>query len=170
MISAWPKAVEGQEEICQKFEVIKEVITGIRAIRKEKDIANKESLRLFIVPGEKGFIPEYNSIIFKIANLSELIISGEEISGAMSFRVNTSAYYIPLAEVVNTEVEIAKIEDELRYTIGFLEVVMKKTGNERFMSSAPANVVELERKKQTDAEEKIKMLEERLLSYRSSMN
>ena len=170
MISEWPKAVTGKEEICTKFELVKEAITGIRSIRKEKEIANKELLRLFIVPGEKGFIPEYNPVLVKMANLSELQESADEITGAMSFRVNTSAYYVPLGDVVNPEEEVLKIEDELKYTIGFLESVMKKTGNERFMNSAPVQVVELERKKQTDAEEKIRMLEERLLSFKSSMN
>jgi len=170
MISPWPKAIAGQEEICSKFELVKEAITGIRSIRKEKEIANKEALKLFIVPGEKGYVPEYNSILTKMANLSELQVATEEISGALSFRVNTSAFYIPLGAVVNPQEEVIKIEDELKYTIGFLESVMKKTGNERFMNSAPAQVVELERKKQTDAQEKIRMLEERLLSFKSSMN
>ena len=169
MISEWPKAVAGQDEICEKFELIKEAITGIRAIRKEKEIANKEPLKLFIVPGEKGYIPEYNPVLVKMANLSELEVTGDEISGAISFRVNTSAFYIPLGEVVNLDEEIIKIEEELKYTQGFLISVMKKTGNVRFMSSAPAQVVELERKKQSDAEEKIKMLEERLLSFKSSL-
>jgi len=170
MISSWPKAIAGQEEICAKFELIKEAITGIRAIRKEKEIANKEPLKLYIVPGEKGYIPVYNPVLSKMANLSELQVTESEISGAMSFRVSTSAFYVPLGDVVNPEEEVIKIEDELKYTIGFLESVMKKTGNERFMNSAPAQVVELEKKKQTDAEEKIRMLEERLLSFKSSMN
>ncbi len=170
MISQWPKPISGQEEICEKFEVIKEVITGIRSIRKAKEIANKEQLQLFIAPGEKGYIPEYNSIVFKMANLSQLQITTEEVAGAMSFRVNTTAYYLPLGDVVNLQEEILKIEEELKYTLGFLEAVMKKTGNERFMSSAPAQVVDLERKKQTDAQEKIKMLEERILSFKSSMD
>jgi len=170
MISAWPKPVSNQDKICEKFELIKEAITGIRAIRKEKEIANKEPLRLLIVVGEKGYIPEYNPILIKIGNLSDLQVTDQEVDGAMSFRVNTSAFYIPLGDVVNLDEEIAKIEEELKYTIGFLESVKKKTGNERFMNSAPAQVVELERKKQTDAEEKIKMLEERLVSFRSSMN
>ena len=170
MISQWPKPILGHEEICEKFELIKEVITGIRAIRKAKEIANKEQLQLFIAPGEKGYIPEYDSIVFKMANLSQLQITTNEVAGAMSFRVNTTAYYLPLGDVVNLQEEILKIEEELKYTLGFLEAVMKKTGNERFMSSAPAQVVDLERKKQTDAQEKIKMLEERLLSFKSSMN
>jgi len=169
MISSWPKPIANQEDICEKFELIKEAITGIRAMRKEKDIANKEHLKLFIVPGEKGFIPEYNPILLKMGNLSELEVTDQEVDGAMSFRVNTSAFYIPLGDVVNIEDEISKIDEELKYTIGFLESVKKKTGNERFMNSAPAQVVELERKKQTDAEEKIKMLQERLISFKSSM-
>jgi len=169
MISAWPKPVANQEEICEKFELIKDAVTGIRAIRKEKDIANKEQLQLFIVAGEKGYIPEYNPILLKMGNLSELKVTHQEIDGAMSFRVNTTAFYVPLGDVVNPEEEIAKIEEELKYTIGFLESVKKKTGNERFMSSAPTQVVELERKKQTDAEEKIKMLGERLVSFKTSM-
>jgi valyl-tRNA synthetase len=170
MISPWPKPIANQNEICEKFELIKEAITGIRSIRKEKEIANKEQLRLFIVPGEKGFIPAYNPILIKMGNLSELQLAEKEVEGAISFRVNTSAFYVPLGDIVNLADEVVKIEDELKYTIGFLESVMKKTGNERFMNSAPAQVVDLERKKQSDAEEKIKMLEERLLSFKSSMN
>jgi valyl-tRNA synthetase len=169
MISAWPKPTANQGDIRDKFELVKEAITGIRAIRKEKEIANKEQLRLFIVPGEKGFIPEYNPILLKMGNLSELQVTDNEIDGAMSFRVNTSAFYIPLGDIVNLEDEIVKIEEELIYTIGFLESVKKKTGNERFMNSAPARVVELERKKQSDSEEKIKMLKEQLVSFKSSM-
>jgi valyl-tRNA synthetase len=99
-----------------------------------------------------------------MGNLSDLKIVDTEISGAMSFRVNTSAYYIPLDEV-NTEDERAKIEEEFKYTIGFLDAVMKKMSNERFVNSAPAQVVELERKKKADAEEKIRLLKERLASF-----
>ena len=170
MISQWPKPLANQNETCEKFELIKEAITGLRAIRKEKEIANKEQLRLMIVPGEKGFLSEYNPILIKMGNLSDLVVTDQEVEGAISFRVNTTAFYVPLGDIVNLEDEVVKIEDELKYTIGFLESVMKKTGNERFMNSAPIQVVNLERKKQTDAEEKIKMLEERLLSFRSSMN
>ncbi len=170
MIAPWPKPHENSSDTCEKFELVKEAITGLRAVRKEKEIANKEQLRLFILPGEKGYIQEYDSILLKMGNLSELKISSNEIAGAVSFTVFTSTFYVPLEVVANPETEIAKIEEELKYTVGFLESVMKKTGNERFMKSAPAQVIELERKKQTDAEEKIKMLEERLLSFKSSLN
>jgi valyl-tRNA synthetase len=171
MISPWPKHETARNhEICERFEVIKEAITAIRAIRKEKEIANKELLRLFIIPGEKGFLPEYNTILMKMGNLAELHVTGREVDGAMSFRVGTTAFYVPLGDVVNIKDEATKIEEELKYAIGFLESVKKKTGNERFMNSAPIQIIELERKKQTDAEEKIKMLEERLLSFRSAMD
>lgn len=166
MIQAWPKSIALNGEFTDRFEMLKEAITGIRAIRKEKDIANKEQVSLCIVPGEKGYFPEYNPILLKMGNLSDLKVVDEEISGAMSFRVKTSAFYIPLGDVVNVEDEIAKIIEELKYTEGFLETVMKKMGNERFVSSAPAKVVELERKKKEDAEEKIKILKERLMGFR----
>jgi len=166
MVQAWPKSLALDGEVTERFEMLKEAITGIRAIRKEKDIANKEKVSLCIVPGEKGYFPEYDPILLKMGNLSDLKVVGEEISGAVSFRVKTSAYYIPLGDVVNVEDEIAKIEEELKYTSGFLETVMKKMGNERFVNSAPAQVVELERKKKEDAEEKIKILKERLTAYK----
>ena len=166
MIQTWPKSIALDGEVTDRFEMLKEAITGIRAVRKEKDISNKEKVSLCIVPGEKGFIPEYNPILLKMGNLSDLEIVNEEISGAVSFRVKASAFYVPLAEVVNVEDEIAKIEEELKYTVGFLETVMKKMGNERFINSAPAQVVELEQKKKKDAEEKIKILKERLRSIK----
>ena len=166
MVQSWPKAVTLDGEISDKFEMLKEVITGIRAIRKEKDIANKEKLSLFIIPGEKGYIPELNPVLVKMGNLSDLKVVAEEVSGAMSFRVRTSAFYIPFGTSINLEDEVAKIEEELKYTKGFLDSVMKKMSNERFVKNAPAEVVELEKKKQSDAEEKIKILRERLESLR----
>jgi valyl-tRNA synthetase len=168
MISAWPKSKNKNNDICEKFELLKETIAGIRAIRKEKEIANKEQIRLFVVPREKGFNPEFNPVLIKMGNISDLQVTNSEIEGAMSFRVNTSAFYVPLGDVVNINDEVVKIEEELSYAIGFLESVRKKTGNERFMNSAPSHVVELERKKQSDAEEKIRLLTERANSLRSN--
>ena len=162
MVQKWPKSTALDGEITEKFEMLKEAVTGIRSIRKEKDIANKEKVSLYIVPGEKGYISELNPVLLKIGNLLELKVVEEEIPGAMSFMVKTSAFYIPFGDVVNVEEEIAKIKEELKYTQGFLDTVMKKMGNERFVSSAPANVVARERKKMEDAEEKIKLLKERL--------
>jgi valyl-tRNA synthetase len=167
MVQPWPVSAAPNTAVTEKFEMLKEAITGIRAIRKEKEIANKEPLSLYIIPGEKGYVPELNPILVKMGNLSELKAVTEEVSGSMSFRVGTSAFYIPLGSDVNVEEEIAKIEEELKYTIGFLESVMKKMSNERFVNNAPAQVVELEKKKQADAEEKIKILKERLESLKN---
>jgi valyl-tRNA synthetase len=166
MVQAWPKSTSLDGEITNKFEMVKEAITGIRAIRKEKDIANKEQLELCIMPGEKGYIPEFNPVLVKMGNLSDLKIVEQEVSGALSFRVQTSAFYIPLGSAVNVEEEVVKIEEELKYTEGFLESVMKKMSNERFVKNAPTQVVELEKKKQADAEEKIRLLKERLESLK----
>ena len=167
MVQSWPASVAPDAEVTEKFEMLKEAITGIRSIRKEKEIANKEPLSLYIVPGEKGYVPELNPILVKMGNLTELKQVNEEVSGSMSFRVGTSAFYIPLDSAVNPEEEIVKIEEELKYTLGFLNSVMKKMSNERFVKNAPAQVVELEKKKQADAEEKIKILKERLESLKN---
>jgi valyl-tRNA synthetase len=162
MVQSWPASTGLDGQVTEKFEMLKEAISGIRAIRKEKEIANKEKLSLSVIPGEKGYFPELNPVLEKMGNLSDLHIVQEEVSGSMSFRVGTSAFYIPLGSAVNIEEEISKIEEELKYTRGFLDSVMKKMSNERFVKNAPAQVVELEKKKQADAEEKIKILAERL--------
>jgi len=109
-------------------------------------------------------VPEFNPVLIKMGNLSKLEVCTEEVQGASSFLVKATAFYIPVSGNVDIAEEIVKINEELSYTRGFLESVMRKLGNERFVGSAPANVVELERKKQADAEEKIKILEERLSS------
>lgn len=167
MVQSWPVSAEIDGQVTEKFEMLKEVISGIRSIRKEKEIANKEPLSLYIIPGEKGYVAELNPILIKMGNLTELKEVNEEVSGSMSFRVETSAFYIPFGSDVNVEEEIAKIKEELKYTMGFLDSVMKKMSNERFVNNAPAQVVELEKKKQADAEEKFKILRERLESLKN---
>ena len=105
---------------------------------------------------------ELNSVVSKLGNLSGLEIRTEEVEGAATFMVKSTAFYIPFSGNVDVEAEVSKIREELAYFRGFLEAVIKKLGNEKFVGSAPAKVVEIERKKQADAEEKIKILEERL--------
>lgn len=164
MLASWPKVASRNEAVCEKFELIKELVSGIRSIRKEKNIASREEIELFLIPGEKGYVPEYNSVVKKLGNSSRLEICRVEIAGAATFMVKSTAIYIPYAGNVDLAAEIAKINEELAYNRGFLESVVKKLGNEKFVGSAPAKVVEIERKKQADAEEKIKILEERLAS------
>jgi len=162
MMAEWPKAGVANSALITDFEEVKEAISAIRKVRRDNNIANKEPLALSVLKGGKGFHEAFNPVLVKMANLSLLDLVTEEVKGAASFMVKTSEFYIPLGDLVNVEEEIRKLEEELKYAKGFLAAVMKKLGNERFVNNAPANVVELERKKQADAEAKIKALEERL--------
>lgn len=166
MMAEWPKPAAANQELVEQFDFLAEAISGLRTIRKEKNIANKEQLALSILPGEKGYVERFNPVLVKMGNLNELNIVSEKVDGALSFRVMASEFYVPLGDLVNVEEEIEKIEKELKYTRGFLTGVMKKLSNERFVSSAPEKVVQIERKKQEDAEAKIKLLEERLASLK----
>jgi valyl-tRNA synthetase len=167
MMAEWPKATGKNEVLCERFELAKEVISGIRTIRKDKNIASRDAIELFIIPGEKGYVPEFNKVICKLGNVSELGLRTEEFAGAATFMVWSTAYYIPFAGNIDVEVEVAKINEELTYYRGFLDTVLKKLANEKFVTSAPASVVGLERKKQADAEEKLKILEDRLSALNS---
>ena len=168
MMASWPKASGKNEELCVRFELVKELISGMRNVRKDKNIANKEQIALYIIPGEKGYVTELNSVVSKLGNLSGLEIRTEEVEGAATFMVKSTAFYIPFSGNVDVEAEVTKIQEELVYFRGFLETVIKKLGNEKFVGSAPAKVVEIERKKQADAEEKIKILEERLAIFQQA--
>ncbi len=166
MMSTWPKASVQNVELCDRFEIAKELVSGIRTIRKDKNIASKDAIELFIIPGEKGYVPEFNQVVCKLGNVSKLETRSEEVVGAATFMVKASAFYIPFAGNVDVEAEVAKINEDLTYNRGFLESVIKKLSNEKFVGSAPAKVVEIERKKQADIEEKIKILEERLATFK----
>ncbi len=166
MISQLPKAVEYDKELLSTFEDVKEAVSGIRKIRKDKNIAFKDTIELSAHKGDKGFDPTFNSILVKLGNLSVLTLVDEEIKGAASFRVKSSNFYIPLEGFIDVEEELKKLEEELKYTRGFLASVMKKLGNERFVSGAPEAVVTKEKEKQADAEAKIKVLEERIASMK----
>ncbi|WP_346862115.1 valine--tRNA ligase [uncultured Draconibacterium sp.] len=166
MISQLPKAGEYDKELLATFEDVKEAVSGIRKIRKDKNIAFKDTIELSAQKGDKGFDETYNSILIKLGNLSELTLVDEEVKGAASFRVKSSNFYIPLEGFIDVEEELKKLEEELKYTKGFLTSVMKKLGNERFVNNAPEAVVAKEKEKQADAESKIKVLEERIASMK----
>jgi valyl-tRNA synthetase len=162
MVAEMPVAGKYDSTLLESFENVKEAVSGIRKIRLEKNIANKESLAIAIQKGEKGFEGNYKSILVKLGNLSELTLVDEEIKGATSFRVKSTNYYVPLEGLLDSVEELKKLEEELVYTKGFLNSVMKKLGNERFVAGAPTDVVAKEKAKQVDAEAKIKILEERI--------
>jgi len=166
MISQLPKDVAFDAKLLAQFEDVKEAVSGIRKIRKEKNIAFKDTIELSVQQGDKGFDETYNSILVKLGNLSALNLVNEEVKGAASFRVNSTNFYIPLEGFIDAEEELKKLEEELQYAKGFLNSVMKKLGNERFVNNAPEAVVAKEKAKQADAEAKIKILEERIASMK----
>lgn len=159
MISILEKISIVDENIISEFETTQEIITNIRNIRKQKNIAFKDAIELQI-KGEHS--KRFDSIISKLTNLSSMTMTEEEQKAAMSFIVKSVEYYIPLGDNINIEEEIAKIKEELKYTEGFLNSVMKKLSNEKFVSGAPEKVLEIEKQKQADAESKIISLKERL--------
>jgi len=161
IVSPWPKVNAIDANVLANEKIAAEVISGIRTIRKEKNIANKDQVELFVKLNEDTD-KSFDSVITKLGNLSALQYVGAKVEGALSFRVKSNEYYIPLAGAVNIEEEIATLRQELKYTQGFLNSVMKKLSNERFVNNAPGQVITNERKKQSDAEAKIKTIEEQL--------
>ena len=161
-ISSWPKSTGYDETLIAQFEDVKEAIAGLRTIRTKNNIPNKDQLELAIMVGDKGFAPEFNSVLVKMGNLSALNVVTEEVKLAASFLVKSTTFFVPLGGTIDVEEELKKLQTELDYTKGFLGSVMKKLGNERFVSSAPEAVVAVERAKQADAEAKIKVLEEQI--------
>ncbi len=152
------------EGIIKNFEIVKEVIGGIRTIRLQKNIAQKEALSLQVV-GENP-VAAFNSIISKLCNLNDIEVEGNKSEGSASFMVGTTEYAVPLGNLINVEEELKKLEADLKYNEGFLQSVLKKLSNEKFVSKAPANVIEMERKKQADAESKIASLKESIAALK----
>ncbi|MGE0077482.1 MAG: valine--tRNA ligase [Bacteroidales bacterium] len=165
MVSLMPKSNGYNIEVLDQFDRVKSIIAGVRTIRQEKNIAIKQSLSTSIRSAET-FESGNEAIIVKLAGLDNLVYVNDKIGGAASFMVGTLEVYVPLEGLVDAEEEKAKLIEELNYTKGFLESVMKKLNNERFVNGAPANVVDLEKKKQADALAKIQTLEERIASLK----
>ena len=153
-------------ETVRQFEVVKEVISNVRSIRLQKNIAQKETLELQVV-GENP-IAEFNPVIMKMCNLSAIDVVDTKTEGAASFMVGTTEYAVPLGNMIDVEAEIARMEAELKHKEGFLQGVMKKLSNEKFVNNAPAAVLELERKKQADAESIINSLKESIAALKKA--
>ncbi|MCC8134419.1 MAG: valine--tRNA ligase [Tannerellaceae bacterium] len=163
MISLQPQITAVDQAYLEAFEVVKEIIGGIRTIRLQKNIPAKETLQLEIV-GEH--MEAFNPVITKLCNISSIANVNEKSAGAVSFLVRTTEYAVPLGNMINVEEELARLAEELAYQQGFLASVLKKLSNESFVSKAPAQVIEMERKKQADAESKIKSLEESIAALK----
>ncbi|SHG58294.1 valine--tRNA ligase [Winogradskyella jejuensis] len=157
IISKYPELESYNSKLIEDFELVKEAVSGIRTIRKEKNIAFKDAIELSIINNE-NLDASFNSVIAKMGNISNLRIVTEPIEGALTFRVKSNEYFIPVAGTINVEEEIKKLTEELSYTQGFLKSVQKKLSNERFVNNAPEQVVASEKKKEADALAKIETI------------
>ena len=163
VIAKWPEVGHIDENRISQFDFAAEVIAGVRTIRKEKNIPMKEALELSVLNTEE-MSKDWDVIIAKLTNLSSISYIAAPLDGALTFRVKSNEYFVPMDGAIDIEAEIVKIKEELDYTKGFLLSVQKKLSNERFVNNAPENVIALERKKQADAEAKIETLEKSLAS------
>ncbi len=166
MVSPMAAPAAYDEELLKQFEAVKEVISNIRAIRLQKNIGQKEELELQVV-GENP-VAAYTAVITKMCNLSAIQSVASKTEGAASFMVGTTEYAVPLGNLIDVEAEIVRMEAELKHKEGFLQGVMKKLSNEKFVNNAPAAVIELERKKQADAESIIKSLKESIAALKKA--
>jgi len=150
-------------DILKQFEFTQEVINNVRKVRSDKNIANRESIQL-VVKGTAN--KDFDCVIAKLCNVSKVSYVAEAPAGAFGFIVGSTEFFVPLTGSVDVEAEIKKLEEELKYTQGFLKSVEAKLSNERFVSGAPAAVVDKERKKKADAEAKIAVIEQQLAGLR----
>ncbi len=162
MITRLPEAGEVNADLLYQFELVKQVITSVRNIRNEKSLPMKDALTLKYMTGDSAYVDAFDSVVKKLANLSDIVSVEQKPYDAVSFIVKNTEYYIPIEGRLNIAEELDKLNKELEYTRGFLNAVMKKLSNERFVSSAPAEVVERENIKKTDAENKIASLEKQI--------
>ncbi len=163
MVQLMPKANAVNEKLMADFEKTKEIIAGIRTIRLQKNIPNKESLQLQIIGGHNA---DFDAVISKLCSLESLVKVTEKSPNAVSFLSGTTEYAVPMGSLINAEEEIRKMEDEIVYLEGFIQSVMKKLSNERFVQNAKPEIVEIERKKLSDAESKIASLKESIAGMR----
>ena len=164
MVSPMQQPAAYDERLVAEFESVKEVISSLRSIRLQKNIAQKEALELQVVGTNP--VAAYDAVIEKMCNLSAIRQVEAKAEGAASFMVGTTEYAVPLGNLIDVEAEIARMEAELKHKEGFLAGVMKKLSNEKFVNNAPAAVIELERKKQADAESIIRSLKESIAALK----
>ena len=163
IIAEYPKTVKVNESLIEGFKIASEVISGIRTIRKDKNISFKEQIE-FSVLNNDNVSDDFDAVIEKLGNLSALNYVSEKVDGALSFRVKSNEYFIPMGDAIDVEAEKAKLEEELKYNEGFLKSVQKKLSNERFVNNAPEQVIAMERKKEADALSKIETIKASLSS------
>ena len=153
------------EQLIADFEQVKQIVSGVRMVRSQKNIAPKEALELQTVNANN--YSKYNAAIQKMANVSAINVVTEKDATASAFMIGTDEFAVPLSNMIDIDSEIAKAEAQLQHLEGFLAGVMKKLSNERFVQNAPEQVVAMERKKQHDSEEKIAALKESIAALKA---
>lgn len=161
ILAEWPKVGTIDENVLKSFGTAEEIITNIRNIRKQNNIANKVKMDMFVKINSTDDT-SFDAVLVKMGNLSKLEYVTEKVANAYSFLVNSNEFFIPFGEDIDIEAERSKLQEELDYTKGFLQSVLKKLQNEKFVAGAPAQVLENERKKEADSLQKIAVLEEKL--------
>lgn len=163
IVASWPTAKPINETLISEFDFASEVISGIRTIRKEKNIAFKDAIGFSVINNEKASTT-FDAIIQKMGNLEAIEYVDEAVEGALTFRVKSNEYFVPMVGAIDVEAEIKKLTEELNYTEGFLKSVQKKLSNDRFVNNAPEQVVASEKKKEADALAKIETIKASLAS------
>ena len=158
IVNHWPKTTTIDTALLTDFEFASEVISGIRTIRKEKNIAFKDTISLSVINTEKVH-SQFDVVIKKLGNISEMTPVSSGVEGALTFRVKSNEYFIPIEGTIDVAQEILKLKEELKYTQGFLKSVQGKLKNQKVVSGAPQQVVDNERKKEADAIAKIETIE-----------
>jgi valyl-tRNA synthetase len=159
IVAEYPKMTSVNSKLIADFDFATDVISGIRTIRKDKNIPFKDVIELRVVNNEKAS-SYFDSIIMKLGNITDLQYVTEKVDGALSYRVKSNEYFIPITGNIDVEAEIAKLTEELNYTQGFLKSVQIKLSNEKFVANAKPEIIENERKKETDALAKIATIEQ----------
>ena len=163
-----PDPTKADDELTAQMEYVKQVVSGVRMVRNQKNIAPKEQLDLQVV-GKNNYAA-FDAVTIKMANLKGISVVAEKDATASAFMVGTEEFAVPLGDMIDVEAEIAKMEAQLQHLEGFLAGVKKKLSNERFVANAPEAVVALERKKQSDSEEKIAALKESIAALKGQKN
>ncbi len=163
-----PDPTKADDELTAQMEYVKQIVSGVRMVRNQKNIAPKEQLDLQVV--DKNNYAAFDAVTIKMANLKGISVVAEKDATAAAFMVGTEEFAVPLGDMIDVEAEIAKMEAQLQHLEGFLAGVKKKLSNERFVANAPEAVVALERKKQSDSEEKIAALKESIAALKGQKN
>ncbi len=161
IVDEWPTVKAYNEQLITDFDFATEVISGIRTIRKDKNIPFRDVIELRVMNNEKAST-YFDSVIMKLGNVVDLMYVDDKVDGALSYRVKSNEYFIPITGNIDVEAEVAKLTEELNYTKGFLRSVQGKLSNEKFVAGAPEQVIANERKKEADALAKIAMIEQSL--------